>query len=133
MADNVSVQIDGLDELQEKFKKLTKAHKPDEVEKASLKAAEVIRAEAERTAPQGPTGRLKEAQIKKPLRKGTNYASAIVAIDRAIAWYGGIVTEYGTPFMEPNPFFRNAVRSKAPEAYKTLKEELDRMTKKAVR
>ena len=133
MGNDISVRLDGIDELQKKFEKLTKAHNPNDVEKASLKAAEVIRAEAEKTAPLGPTGRLKEAQIKKPLKKGKDFASAIVAIDRAIAYYGGIVTEYGSPYIEPNPFFRNAVRNKAPKAYKTLKDELDRMTKEAVR
>lgn len=126
-------KIDGLKDLQKDFKKLTKAFKPDQVEKASLKSAEIIRAQAERNAPQGPTGNLKRGQIKKLLgRQGGQPAPAIAAVDRKIAPHAHF-SEFGTVNMSTKPYFRPAVITRGPEAAKKFREELKKMVDGAVK
>ena len=128
----INSEIKGLKDLQKDFERLTKAQTPDRIEAASRKSAEIIRDEAERRAPQGPTGKLKEAQVVKALNRGTNYASVIAAVDRAIAPHAHLVEE-GTAHSAANPFFRQAVMAKSGQAYRTFKDELNRLVERAVR
>ena len=132
MARKTEVRIDGLKDLQKDFEKLTKGFEPKQIEEASLESAEIIRADAERRAPRGPTGNLKKAQIKKPLKRGNNVASAIAAVDRKKAFYAGFV-EFGTSRMAAQPYFRPAVESKGDAAAKHFREKLKQMVDEAVK
>jgi len=126
------VRIDGLDNLNRDFKRLAKGFDSKTVEKAALEAAEIIRAEAEKNAPRGPTGRLKEAQITKSLKRSDTIASAIAGVDRVKAPHAHLV-EKGTSHMPAQPYFRPAVLSKGAAAARKFEDELKRMVNQAVR
>jgi len=125
------VEIDGLEDLTQDFRKLAKAFSPDQIEKAALEGAEVIRAQAEKNAPRGPTGNLKDAQIKRTLSKG-KITSAVAATDRVKAPHGYLV-EKGTSHSKAQPYFRDAVCSKSREAAERFERALERMINEAVR
>jgi HK97 gp10 family phage protein len=90
-----SVRIEGLDALTTQLQALGKSLGPEKSEPVLLEGAQIIAARVRARAPQGPTGRLKEAVIAKMLpRRGPGPASAIAAVDRKKAPHAGLV-EYG--------------------------------------
>jgi len=140
-----SFKMDGLDELNKDLEKLANAFVSDEVEKSSLDAAEIIRAEAERNAPKGPTGNLKRSLIKKLLkRRAGQPAPAIAAVDRKIAPHAHWI-EFGTGpryqkktgkyvgSVPARPFFRPALMTKGKSVANRLHGDLKKMVDKAVK
>jgi HK97 gp10 family phage protein len=81
------VRIDGVDDLNRKFKRLSRPLKQRSLQRAVLTGARVIRDEARLKAPRGETGNLK-TQIKARLKKTKKFSVAA-----AISW-----TKAGGPF-----------------------------------
>ena len=132
MSDKLEIRIDGLKDLEKDFKRLTKSFKPEEVKKASMEAAQIIRDEAERRAPLGPTGNLKKSNVVKPLNKDKKKPSAIAAVDRKVAPHAHFV-EFGTSKMTARPFFRPAVELEGPKAAQKFRDSLKKLVEKAVK
>lgn|SRR6056297_2104576 len=132
MANKVNIKIEGLKELEKDFKRLTKGFKPAEVQKAAVDSAEIIRADAERRAPLGPTGNLKKSNIVKTLDRNKKRPSAIAAVDRKVAPHAHLL-EFGTSKMAANPFFRPAVESQGNRAAENFRTGLEKLVKKAVK
>lgn len=151
------VRIDGLDNLDRDFRRVAKAFDSKHVERAAINSAEIIRKQAERNAPRGPTGNLKDAIITKPLKRTDTLASAVAGVDRKKAphayWveYGGNKVRrpknatvmydqrtgkvYGTEVarMPAQPYFRPAVMSRGKAAADNFWKELERLVNGAVR
>jgi hypothetical protein len=71
-----SIEIEGLDELNENIKKLIKSVDPDKVEPILLKASDKIAGTIRSLAPVGPTGNLKKSIVSKVLKRRKSNQSA---------------------------------------------------------
>ena len=132
MANKVNIKIDGLKELEKDFKRLTKCFKPEEIKKVAVDSAEIIRADAARRAPLGPTGNLKKSNIVKTLDRNKKRPSAIAAVDRKVAPHAHLL-EFGTAKMSAKPFFRPAVESQGDKAASKFRDSLEKLVKEAVK
>ena len=132
MADRLEIRIDGLKDLEKDFKRLTKGFKPEEVKEVDMDSAQIIRDEAERRAPHGPTGNLKKSNVVKPLDRNKKRPSAIAAVDRKVAPHAHFV-EKGTSKMPARPFFEPAVAAVGEKAAEHFRNSLEKMVDKAVK
>jgi HK97 gp10 family phage protein len=121
MADEITLDITGTDELQQQLKALGESVRPDRVEPLLLEGAKTVRDTAINLAPVGPTGNLKKSPVAKmlPSREFGKPGKAIAALDRKKAPHAWLV-EFGSHgeriskrgkssgVMPANPFFRNA-------------------------
>jgi len=132
VANKVNIKIDGLKELEKDFKRLTKCFKPEEIKKVAVDSAEIIRADAERRAPLGPTGKLKKSNVVKTLDRNKKRPAAIAAVDRKVAPHAHFM-EFGTSKMAAKPFFRPAVETQGDKAASKFRDSLEKLVKKAVK
>lgn len=123
----MSVEIEGLDELNRKIKKLSDTFEIKNVKKAARKPAGIIQNKVKSKAPVGPTGDLRRSVITKELDNVW-----IAAIDQSVAWYAFLI-EFGLGQMSENPFFSEGVKQAAPQASKEFKKNLKSLVDKAVR
>ncbi len=106
-----NIALEGLDQLEMKLKRLAGVIDDEALENRMLSGAELVRDDAVRMAPLGPTGNLKRGIIAKKFdRKIPGHPSAFVAIDYRIAPHAHLV-EFGARGgqMPAKPFFRPAI------------------------
>lgn len=150
---NVTVEIEGLKELQAKLLELPQKVAKNALRSAVNAGASVIRKEAKQRAPQytgkvsaghPPPGTLKRSVISKyirelsnnfqstffvTVRKGKKYRGQGKKGDKSQDAYYAYFVEYGTSKMTAKPFLRPAFEAKKEEALQAmvskLKERLD--------
>lgn len=108
--------LQGLEELNSKFKLLDRLLRQKVLLKETKEAAEIIRADAESRAPIGETGDLAEHQAIQAKPSLSNSSDAVVWIGFDLSvFYGGFV-ELGTTHSAPEPFLLPAFESKKGQA-----------------
>lgn len=106
MAESISLHIDGMNELAEQIREITKSMNPDDVEPILLQGATFIADDARRRAPQGPTGNLKRGIYAKTLKRRLSSfahqepAPAVATTNYKISPHAHLV-EYGTDVRKP--------------------------------
>lgn len=156
MARRATLKIEGLEELSRQLQTLGESPEGDKAEQVLLEGAQTLSTEAERRAPRGQRGNLKEAlRTKKLDRRGRKTAPAIAAIDRKKAPHAhlvergtqeryrrrgrvqimGISANRGAPTgkMPKQPFFYPAVRSRKNEVARVITTGLQQLIEEAAR
>ncbi len=129
----MSVDIKGLDELERRIKSLRSALEAKEVEGILVEGARIIRDDAKRRAPLGPTGNLRRGvKAKKGKRRGKMYSTAFAAMDWKVAPHAYLV-EYGTSKMRARPYFRPAIDSMKDQVRQTVQAGVDKLLQEAIR
>lgn len=131
----MSAKVHGADALSAKLKRMM-VEAPEVMEKALLKAAEPIRAEAEARAPESvkrwvPKGRApKPGRLKKGIKTRRMHSTALgysrvrIGVKEQL-WYGRF-PEYGTAKAAAQPFMRPALDTKQHEALGIFADEIKR-------
>lgn len=157
MAGKLAIEIEGLEEAERRIKSLLYALESEDVEKVLVEGARIIRDEAKRRAPRGPTGNLQRSlKAKKGKRYGKVFATAFAAVDYKVAphanlvEFGGIAprrpkkkkamydkrtgTFYGREVapMPARPFFRPAVDASKERVKQTVEDGLRKLIEGAV-
>jgi HK97 gp10 family phage protein len=98
MADSLTIEITGVNELRDKIVALAQSVEANKVEPLLLTGAKTVRDTAISHAPVGPTGNLKKAIIAKMLKPFGmgKIASALAGVDRKKAPHAYLV-EFGSP------------------------------------
>jgi HK97 gp10 family phage protein len=120
-----TAHLEGFTELNRKLQELESKAAGDTLAKATEVGAEIVRAEAERLAPKGDTGVLKESIAYRPGRLQVGRAQMDVGIGRD-AFYG-MFHERGSSKMPARPFLRPALINKADEAVAAIGTALRKM------
>ena len=89
------VHIEGMEELENKLKKISQDLQGKYVTEKFMPAAQYAADQIRARAPQGPTGNLKRSIVAKKLEPKQFTATVITAIDRKIAPHAHLV-EFGT-------------------------------------
>lgn len=116
------VKVQGLGELQKKLGRLPKSMHNPVLGDAVAEAAELVRADAARRAPRGPTGRLQDEMTALRMA-GTKDRAASRVGPSANAWYGSFV-ERGRKGQAAQPFLRPALDSQRRKAINAVKKIL---------
>ena len=132
MSDNISIEVQGVDELEAQLKEMIKQFDPDKVEPIIYDGAQVIAKAAKNNAPRGPTGNLKKGIVAKQLNRiGNNPRSALAGINYRRAPHAGLV-EYGTKKARPHPFFRPAVDANWNKVINDITNKLQSLVERAL-
>ena len=144
MSFEIEIDVRGLEEAPRKIRSILSAVTSEDVENVLLQGARIVRDEAKRRAPVGPTGNLKRSlKAKKGKRRGKLFATAFAAVDRKIAPHAHLV-EYGTGprrqkttgrytgQMPAIPFFRPAVDATKDQVARTVNQGIARLIGRAV-
>jgi len=133
MPAKMRLEIQGLDELERRIKSLRSALEAKDVEEILVKGARLVRDDAKRRAPRGPTGNLRRGvKAKKGKRRGKMYSTAFAAMDYKVAPHAYLV-EYGTSKMRARPYFRPAVDSMKDQVRQTVQAGIDKLLQEAIR
>ena len=121
---DVSVSLEGLEELNKSLVKLAKSLPPAKVEPILLDGAQTIADAAREKAPQGPTGNLKKGCIAKLLRRhGDQPRLALAGVNYNVAPHMHFI-EKGTVKMAARPFFRPAWDANKGPVLEGIKDKL---------
>ena len=145
MADEISIGIEGVEELELQMQRLIGAISADKAEPILLDAAKVIANDARRRAPKGKTGNLRKGIVaKKTKRRGGMTAAlglsageaapAITAIDFRKAPHAHLV-EYGHGGPHPapaHPFFRPAWDANREKVTRQIIEDINNLIDKGL-
>lgn len=156
MADEITFELKGQEELVRIIDRLIKGLHPDKVEPELKKGADIIAREVRRNTPKGPTGNLRKAVKVKKLQRWGGPAPYICAIDRKKAPHAWLVTHgtsgvrpvnpprrvvidgqpaliTNTGVMPPNRYFADAVEAKETEVLFRLDMAFGKMIEDAMR
>lgn len=141
MADEFTIEIQGVDELEAQMEKLLKSVSPSKAEPVLMDAARSLRDEIKARAPKGPTGNLRRAVVAKQAKSRSgggeavlgisegNVRPAFVAMDYKIAPHYGLVEfgHAGPHPAPPHPFFRPTWDSKRGEIERQIVTDIEHL------
>jgi HK97 gp10 family phage protein len=145
MADEINLEIEGVEALEKQMENLIKAVHPDKTEPVLLDAAKVIASDAKRRAPKGKTGNLRRSIVAKKTKRRGGFsatlglsageaAPAITAIDFRKGPHAHLV-EYGHGGPHPapaHPFFRPAWDANKSRVEKQIVDDLTNLIDKGL-
>ncbi len=108
MSLQLTVNLQGIPELQDKLNKMEAAGQKTTLVPAVEQGAEILRADAAQRAPRD-SGALADNMTMDIVKQDRNYVSIKVGPDRK-QWYGRLV-ENGTVYIPPQPFLAPALRA----------------------
>lgn len=136
------VQVQGMGQLQELVKALSKTASPDKIEPELLAGARKMASAIRKRIKKEKTGKLKKSvKAKKLQRWGNNPAPSIAAIDRKIAPHAHLV-EYGHDLVKNGkvigrvkayPFYRPALDEEGPKILRGVTAALQKKVEGAIK
>jgi HK97 gp10 family phage protein len=145
MTDEISIDIEGIEELESQMQRLIGTVSADKVEPILLDAAKVVAKDAKARAPKGETGNLKKGIVAKKTRRkggvsaalGLNVgeaAPAITAIDFRKAPHAALVEfGHGGPHPAPaHPFFRPAWDANREKVTRQIIDDINNLLEKGL-
>jgi HK97 gp10 family phage protein len=129
----VTVEIEGIKDLEKNVRKLAKATDPDEVGQVLLKQAAILEGRFRSAAPMGPTGRLKAAAYSN-LAPSKIAAFAGIRQGKGKAPHAHLVEfGHGGPHPAPaHPFMRPAWDSSKREVLEGIEQGLKKNIEEAI-
>ena len=132
MADEIAIDVQGIEELEAQLKEMIRQFDKEEVDPILIDGGKVLAAAVKSKAPRGPTGNLKKGIVAKQLNRiGDNPKTAFVGINYRRAPHAHLV-EFGTSHSRPHPFFRPAVDANWDKVINDIVDKLRSLAEKAL-
>lgn len=141
----ISIDVEGLEVLSKRIKSIFSTLESRDVENVLFEGAKIIRAEAKKRAPVGPTGNLKRSiRASRGKRRAKLFATAFSAIDRKRGPHGHLVESGTGPRykkktgqyvgrMTPAPFFVPAVDATRAQVASVVNQGIARLIEGAAK